>query len=107
MTVVEFGQGFLSMSPPTKEIERLVISNTLIHPRNPEMNWCASNVVIEMDAAGNIKPSRRKSSEKIDGIVALAMGIGRYMAKQENELSFFIIYLIHSMQRGNRDCLSC
>jgi phage terminase large subunit-like protein len=76
LNVVQFGQGFLSLSPPTKEIERLVVSGKLIHPNNPVLSWCASNVVVELDPAGNIKPSRRKSTEKIDGVVALAMAIG-------------------------------
>ena len=89
LEVVQFGQGFLSMSPASKEMERLVVSGRLRHPDNPVLNWCAANVVVELDAAGNIKPSKRKSSEKIDGIVALAMAVGRWMAKpQEADISF-------------------
>ena len=85
LAVVQFGQGFISMSPPTKEIERLVVSQKLQHPRNAVLDWCASNVVVEMDSAGNLKPSRRRSSEKIDGVVALAMAIGRLMARPAEE----------------------
>ena len=89
LEVVQFSQGFLSMSPASKEMERLVVSGRLRHPDNPVLNWCAANVVVKLDAAGNIKPSKRKSSEKIDGIVALAMAVGRWMAKpQEAEISF-------------------
>src|SRR5204862_6472635 len=79
--VVQFGQGFLSMSPAAKEVERLVVSGKLRHPDNPVLNWCAANAVVPVDPAGNIKPDRSKSGEKIDGVVALTMGIGRWMAK--------------------------
>jgi len=80
--VVQFGQGFLSMSPAAKEVERLVVSGKLRHPDNPVLNWCAANAVVRLDPAGNIKPDRSKSGEKIDGVVALTMGIGRWMGKE-------------------------
>jgi phage terminase large subunit-like protein len=85
--VVDFGQGYASMSPACKEIERLVVSCRLRHPGNPVLTWCAANAVVEMDPAGNLKVNRRKSTEKIDGIVALAMGLGRVMARG-NEPAF-------------------
>lgn len=78
--MVPFGQGFGSMSAPSKELEKLVISKKLRHGNNPVLNWMAANVAIEQDAAGNIKPSKRKSTERIDGIVALVMAIGRAIA---------------------------
>lgn len=71
-----FGQGFASMSSPSKDFERLVVSSDLIHDGNPVTRWMASNVSVERDAAGNIKPSKKASSEKIDGIVAAVMGLG-------------------------------
>jgi phage terminase large subunit-like protein len=90
--VVQFGQGYVSMSPACKEVERLVVSSRLRHPGNPVLTWCAANAVVEMDAAGNLKVSRRKCSEKIDGIVALAMAVGRWMAQPaEAEFDFRII----------------
>ena len=79
LVCVEFGQGYASMSPPMKELERLVISHKIAHGNNPVMNWMADNVVASMDAAGNIKPDKEKSREKIDGIVALLMGLDRAM----------------------------
>jgi phage terminase large subunit-like protein len=79
--VVQFGQGFASMSPACKEVERLVVSTRLRHPGKPVLTWCAANAVVEMDPAGNLKVNRRKSTEKIDGIVALAMAVGRWMAE--------------------------
>jgi phage terminase large subunit-like protein len=77
LTVVPFGQGFASMSGPSKELEKLVLSQQLQHGGNPVLRWMASNVAIDGDAAGNIKPSKKRSTEKIDGIVAGVMGLGR------------------------------
>jgi phage terminase large subunit-like protein len=74
--VVMFGQGYSSMSAAAKEFERHVIGGTLRHGGNKVLRWMASNVVREQDAAGNIKPSKAKSAEKIDGIVAAIMAIG-------------------------------
>ena len=75
--VVEFGQGFVSMALPTKLFEDLVVSGKLYHGGNPVLRWMAANVVIETDAAGNIKPNRKRSSDKIDGVVATIMALGR------------------------------
>ena len=77
--VVPFGQGFASMSAPTKELEKLVISQGIRHGGHPVLRWMASNVAVETDAAANLKPSKKASTEKIDGIVALVMAIGRSM----------------------------
>jgi phage terminase large subunit-like protein len=75
--LIEFGQGFASMSPPMKELERLVMSHKIAHGNNPVLNWMADNVVATLDAAGNIKPDKERSREKIDGIVALLMALDR------------------------------
>jgi phage terminase large subunit-like protein len=80
--VVAFGQGYASMSAPAKELEKLVVSHALRHTGHPVLRWCASNVMVELDAAGNIKPSKRKSKERIDGIVALTMAIGRAIVQE-------------------------
>ena len=77
LQVVQFGQGFASMSPPMKELEKLVISTKIAHGGNLVLAWMADNVVAVQDAAGNIKPDKSKSIEKIDGIVALIMGLDR------------------------------
>jgi len=76
LDVVAFGQGYASMSSPAKELEKLMLGRELQHDGHPVLRWCASNVMVETDAAGNIKPSKKKSTEKIDGIVALVMAIG-------------------------------
>lgn len=76
-TMVGFGQGFVSMSPPTKELLRLVLSGKLAHGGNPVLRWMADNLVVSVDPAGNVKPNKKKSREKIDGIVALVMALDR------------------------------
>jgi phage terminase large subunit-like protein len=62
-----------------KELERLVMSHQMAHGNNPVLNWMADNVVASQDPAGNIKPDKDKSRERIDGIVALIMGLDRAM----------------------------
>lgn len=76
-TMVPFGQGYKDMSPPTKELYKLLLEGKITHGGNPVLRWMAGNVVAETDAAENIKPSKAKSTEKIDGIVALIMGLDR------------------------------
>lgn len=75
--LIQFGQGFASMSPPMKELERLIAGHRLAHGNNPVLNWMADNLVARTDPAGNIKPDKEKSLEKIDGMVALIMGLDR------------------------------
>ena len=77
--MIGFGQCFASMAAPTKELEKRVIEGTLNHGANPVLRWMASNITVEQDAAGNFKPSKKKSTERIDGIVATLMGLGRAM----------------------------
>lgn len=89
LNVVLFGQGFASMSGPSRELERLVASRQLMHGNNPVLSWCASNVHSEQDAAGNIKPSKAKSSQKIDGIVALCMALGVAMTREVSRGSVY------------------
>ncbi len=74
---VKHGQGYKSMSPASKELERLLLSRKLNHGGNPVLSWMNSNVTMVGDAAGNIKPDKKKSSEKIDGMICLIMTVGR------------------------------
>lgn len=82
MTMVQFGQGFASMSPPMRDLERVIRTHELEHGNNPVLTWMADNLVAVEDAAGNIKPSKEKSREKIDGMVALIMGLDRAMRNE-------------------------
>jgi phage terminase large subunit-like protein len=77
VTVVPFGQGFASMSAPAKELEKLILGGALNHGGNPVLRWAAANVAVETDAAENIKPSKVKSHQRIDPVVALVMALGR------------------------------
>ena len=81
-TMVPFGQGFASMSTPTKEFYRLLMEGQIIHAGHPVLRWMAGNVVIETDAAENIKVTKAKSKEKIDGIVASIMALDRCIRNQ-------------------------
>ncbi|HEX3998247.1 MAG TPA: terminase TerL endonuclease subunit [Pirellulales bacterium] len=74
--MVAFGQGYMSMNAPTKRLEQLVLSEQLAHGGNPVLRWMANNVSLETDAADNWKPSKKRSRERVDGIVALIMGLG-------------------------------
>ncbi len=77
------------MSGPTKELEKLVVSGKLRHENNPVLRWMASNVSLETDAAGNLKPSKKKSTERIDGIVATIMALGRAMQQPQQQRSVY------------------
>ena len=69
---VEFiRQGFISLNSPTKELQRRVLARTIRHGGNPVLRWMASNAVAVEDAAGNIKLSKSKGRQKIDGMAAL------------------------------------
>jgi phage terminase large subunit-like protein len=75
-------QGFTSMTAPTKELERRIIERSLKH-NSPVLDWCMSNVMVEQDPAGNLKPSKKKSTEKIDCVVSLINAIGVALANPE------------------------
>jgi len=77
LEVVPFGQGFKSMNNPTKELERLVLSNGIVHNGHPVLYWMMDNVVVDTNSAGDIKPDKKKSTEKIDGVVATVMALDR------------------------------
>jgi phage terminase large subunit-like protein len=85
LTMVEFGQGFASMSPPMRELERLIRTHDIEHGNNPVLTWMADNLVAIEDPAGNIKPSKEKSREKIDGMVALIMALDRAIRHGGND----------------------
>lgn len=76
-TCVPMRQGFVSLSAPTKALEKAVLGRTLRHDGHPVLRWCVSNVSVESDPAGNLKPSKKVSTERIDGVVALIMAIDR------------------------------
>ncbi|MGF7429594.1 terminase large subunit [Thermoanaerobacterium thermosaccharolyticum] len=88
-TMVPIRQGFASLSSPTKELMNLVLSKKIKHGGNPVLRWMADNMVVKQDPAGNIKPDKSKSTEKIDGIVALIMAIDRATRHKEDKKSVY------------------
>jgi len=77
LEIIKYPQGFSMFTAPAKELEKRILSRTLSHAGNPVLRWMAQNVCILDDGEGNIRPDKKKSREKIDGIVALLMAMGR------------------------------
>ena len=88
LTVVPFGQGYKDMSPASRAFYEELMKGNIIHGGNPVMKWMCGNVVIEQDPAGNIKPTKAKSKDKIDGVVAAIMALDRCI-RHENEESVY------------------
>jgi hypothetical protein len=76
-TVVPFGQGFKDMSPPTKELMKLTLEEKIAHGGHPVLRWNMDNIFIRTDPSGNIKADKEKSTEKIDGAIAMIMALDR------------------------------
>ena len=89
LTMIPFGQGYKDMSPPSKELFKLMMEGKIQHGGHPVLKWMGQNVVMRQDPAGNIKPDKEKSVEKIDGIVALIMGLDRCIRHQTDEGSVY------------------
>lgn len=68
--MVVFRQNFTNMSPATKDFQIKTLNKKICHGNHPISNWCASNMILKMDAQGNVMPDKLKSTEKIDGMVA-------------------------------------
>ncbi len=81
-TMVPFGKGYRDMSPPTKELMRLVLERRIAHCGHPVLRWNMDNVYVRTDPAGNMKIDKQKSTEKVDGAVALVMVLDRAMKNQ-------------------------
>jgi phage terminase large subunit-like protein len=68
LPLVEVRQGFASLNPGSKELERLFQSGQLEHGNHPVLQWMFGNATIRKDPAGNIKPDKERAAEKIDGV---------------------------------------
>jgi phage terminase large subunit-like protein len=84
--MVKVRQGFATMSPVLKEIQRLVLQGTpeepaLRHGGHPVVRWCVDNLAVAMDPAGNVKPDKANSGDKIDGVSALATAMSEIVAR--------------------------
>jgi phage terminase large subunit-like protein len=84
--MVSTGMGYASLSAPSKQLEALTLSNRLRHGNHPVLSWNMSNVTLEQDAAGNIKPSKARSKDRIDGAVALILAISRAMLRERKSV---------------------
>ncbi|TYP82062.1 terminase large subunit [Blastococcus xanthinilyticus] len=85
LTCVPVGQGFASTSAPMKEILRLVLSRRYVHGGNPVMRWMVDNLAVRMDPAGNVKPDKDRSADKIDGVSAAVVAMKEHMDAGEAE----------------------
>lgn len=85
MTMIEHRQGYKSMSEPTKETLKLIMGGRLAHGGNPILRWCADNLMVTQDPAGNVKPAKDKSTGRIDGFVAMVMALGQVIMPGETK----------------------
>jgi len=76
LPMVDFGQGFVSMGPAVDALETEILAGRIKHAAHPVLRWQARNTIAEIDPAGARKPSKAKSTSRIDGIVSLAMAVG-------------------------------
>jgi phage terminase large subunit-like protein len=82
--MVTVRQGYASLSPPMKQVSRLLLEGTperplLRHGGNPAVRWMVDNVAVSMDPSGNVKPDRARSADKIDAFAALVTAMARAM----------------------------
>ncbi|SKA26321.1 terminase large subunit [Consotaella salsifontis] len=85
---VEMRQGWVTMAPAIKEVERAIIGRKFRHGGHPILRWHFENIAVEKDKAGNVSFHKGKSKDRIDGAVATAMAVGRAMAGDSNRSSY-------------------
>lgn len=90
LPLVEFGQGFKSMAPALDALDELLLAKKIRHGGNPILRWCAFNAVAVRDPAGNRKLDKSKATGRIDGIVTLAMAVGRAVSRMKPETSIYL-----------------
>jgi phage terminase large subunit-like protein len=82
--IIEYRNTVQNMSPPMREMEAAITGKRLVHPEDPVLTWMASNVVAKTDAKENIFPRKERNENKIDGIIAILMALGRAMNSETN-----------------------
>lgn len=90
---VEFGQGFVSMSPALRELESLLLARKLRHGRHPILTMCAMNAIVVKDPAENRKFTKGKATGRIDGMVALAMAVGVMHTTGDGEKDYTMMFV--------------
>lgn len=88
-----FGQGFASMSFPSKEFEKCALQGKICHGGDDILRWMMGNVSLRYDASGNIKPDKSKSGDKVDGVVAAVMAMGEALTFVEEENTDFEFFM--------------
>ena len=86
--------GVCQLSAPTKSLEKAILSRTLRHDGHPVLRWNISNVSVESDATGNLKISKKVSTERIDGVAALVMAVDRMERNQATKAPNYQIYIM-------------
>jgi len=86
LNIIAFAQSFLNFAAPTRRVLELITQGSIFHGNNPALTWMAGNASTEQDVNGNLKFSKAKSTDKIDGIVGLAMAVGRMELAQQGSV---------------------
>ncbi|MHB8459121.1 MAG: terminase TerL endonuclease subunit, partial [Candidatus Limnocylindrales bacterium] len=92
LEVAEVGQGYASLSAPAKQIEADIAAGLVHHDGNPVMRWMVANAAAAQDPAGNIKPDRERSSDKIDGVAAWCDALFAWAHAEPAEEDFVSVY---------------
>lgn len=90
----DFGQGYGSMSTALRELETKLLQRSLKHGMHPVLTMCAGNVVVDMDAAGNRKFTKKKSTGRIDGMVSLAMAVDALARYEQQPVKEYKVYFM-------------
>lgn len=86
LAMVPMGQGFVSMSNPTKDLMRLTLEGKIAHGGHPVLRWCMDNAIVRTDPAGNIKIDKSRATEKVDAVVALVMALDRTLRNGNSQM---------------------
>jgi phage terminase large subunit-like protein len=81
LTMIQFRQGFRSMNEPTKELMNHILERKIAHNGNDVLTWNLESLIVKTDPAGNVKPDKEKSTQRIDGAVALIMALDRALKR--------------------------
>ena len=90
----ECGQGFVSMGNAIRELETKLLQRKIKHGMHPVLTMCAGNARIEMDAAGNRKFTKKKSTGRIDGLVSLAMAVDAVARLEEVAVKEYKVFFV-------------
>lgn len=87
--LIQFGQGYKSISPPLKEFETMILGRKIIHGNNPVLRFMADSAIVVSDPADNKKFDKAKSTGRIDGLVATVMALDRALKHKRVQESIY------------------